>query len=811
VIDMDQLPLPLRNDQLRFIKVGRKQKIPVEPGWQNESNYEHDDLALTDWLDSGGNYGVATGFGNLLVIDFDDEDFQNEFIDKLPKTFTVTTGGSGLKHLYYFCDNPISFKVGKKVKGEMKTYADIQGIGKQVVGPGSVHPKGGEYVVENNHPINSIKHVNLQIIFSEYLTSKHKYNNDYNQDSDIEQIKNKMGLDAVLRNYGYDLTKNPTVCNLGHPSKGGKCFSYNLTDNVWYCFHCDNGGDIVELVKKQEGCDFKAAKTKLAGIAGIKLNGRTARKVGPNALKLNNYMDNVIQFHDLQPFFYDKSGLFWLWNEALSSYEMSDEIDIMNMIESQLGLMGQTVGSSVRGNYLEAFKRVGRLRMPKDSPKHWIQFKSQIFDTETKTIFPSTPEYFFCNPIPWEIGETSETPVMDQLFKDWAVQLWMALKELLAYCCVPDYPIQTIACLEGGGANGKSKYQGVVQRFVGLGNMCSAGLDRLARPGERFESAKLYKKLVCSLGETNFGVLASTEMLKRLSGNDDLIDFEFKNKKPFSEHNYAKIIINTNSLPACLDDSDGFYRRWMIINFPNQFREGRDILKKIPEQEYNNLARWVVENISSILDRGKIVGQGTIAERKHRYLMASNPLPEFIKHFTETHISKWIRATDAYLAYIKFLKHLKKRRVSRREFWQLMAEEGYSQVRVTKRWGSEVFSGMVLEDVKFVEKWEEKIHQYSINTTSGGTARPSDVKDVNDVGVSTSFPIRENKVKNPTFSTSFTSNSKWDKNVILELLKGAKGTMPIQTFENLGFAKELEEAKKEGLVFEAPAGIIRLA
>jgi len=33
-----------------------------------------------------------------------------------------------------------------------------------------------------------------------------------------------------------------------------------------------------------------------------------------------------------------------------------------------------------------------------------------------------------------------------------------------------------------------------------------------------------------------------------------------------------------------------FYRRWTIIDFPNQFTEKKDILKDIPEIEFNNLA-----------------------------------------------------------------------------------------------------------------------------------------------------------------------------------------------------------------------------
>ena len=51
---------------------------------------------------------------------------------------------------------------------------------------------------------------------------------------------------------------------------------------------------------------------------------------------------------------------------------------------------------------------------------------------------------------------------------------------------------------------------------------------------------------------------------------------------------FAKIIINSNSLPNSLDTSDGFYRRWLIVNFPNEFPEGRDIIATIQKEKIIN-------------------------------------------------------------------------------------------------------------------------------------------------------------------------------------------------------------------------------
>ena len=45
-------------------------------------------------------------------------------------------------------------------------------------------------------------------------------------------------------------------CPTGHPSSGGKCFSINAEEKYWKCFHCEKGGDNIELIKVARKIDF---------------------------------------------------------------------------------------------------------------------------------------------------------------------------------------------------------------------------------------------------------------------------------------------------------------------------------------------------------------------------------------------------------------------------------------------------------------------------------------------------------------------------------------------------------------------------
>ena len=289
--------------------------------------------------------------------------------------------------------------------------------------------------------------------------------------------------------------------------------------------------------------------------------------------KVDNYLENVEAFYKKQPFFYDNIGLFWLWRE--DHWEEVDEIDIMNLIDDSLYIHGQTIKPSVKHSYLETIKRIGRRNKPEKSPHKWVQFKQYAYSLKSGKKYKVQPNYFFTNPIPWELGETSNTPVMDNLFKEWVGENYVkTLYECIAYCCYTSYPIQSLFCLYGHGRNGKSCFLRLLSKFVGMNNLCSTELDLLAGANKsRFETYKLYKKLVCLMGETNFGVLTHSSVIKRLCGGD-VIGFEKKGKDSFDDFSYDKLIIASNSRPISEDTCEGFYLRWVIIDFPNDFREG---------------------------------------------------------------------------------------------------------------------------------------------------------------------------------------------------------------------------------------------
>jgi P4 family phage/plasmid primase-like protien len=360
------------------------------------------------------------------------------------------------------------------------------------------------------------------------------------------------------------------------------------------------------------------------------------------------------------PLYYDNTGLWWRWSFGNTKWEIIDEVDLMNHIS--WSSPANTVNSKERGEILQALKQVSRSNKPKDVPLTWLQFGDEVIDIKTGEREKATHYYFLTNPLPYKIGRSNETPNIDRIFEEWAGKDYvLLLKEVIAYCMLRDYPINRIFCFIGSGMNGKSKYLDLLRKFIGDDNVCSTELDTLLN--SRFEVTRLHKKLVCQMGETNFNEMSKTSMLKKLSGGD-LINFEYKNKNPFNDLNYAKILIATNNLPTTTDKTVGFYRRWVIIDFPNQFTEKKDILSEIPEDEYNNLANQLIAILMDLTSKREFHKEGSVEERMARYENKSDFLKTFISLFTETDVNGYITFADFNKKFNSWCKENRHREMS---------------------------------------------------------------------------------------------------------------------------------------------------
>lgn len=452
----------------------------------------------------------------------------------------------------------------------------------------------------------------------------------------------------------------------------------------------------------------------------------------------------------INPIWFDPSRNIWLWDKELKNYDRVDETDILCGIDKVIQVDG-IYKSKVKSEILECIRMTGRNRFVDEPDKKWIQFHNCVIDITNNTNFEPTPDYFFTSPMPHNCGESEDTPIIDKLFTDWVGEDYkQTLYEICAYCLYDHYPIHRIFTFIGTGRNGKGQFMTLLKRFIGSNNCISTDLDRISN--SRFETAKMYKKKAAFIGETNFNTLSKTNMLKSMSGGDT-VPGEFKGRDSFDFVNSAKIIIATNALPETTDKTEGFYRRWMIIDFCNRFSEGKDVIDEIPEWEYENLAFKSIRILNELLKNGTFTNEGSVADRTARYEAKSNPLNKFIEDSCILDVNEMMPYWYLYDRYSEHCDDAGHRKLTKKEFSQKLKNLGYDtkQARFKKE-VSAIYKNCEPDEMEESPNWQAVLGIGWDFCRQCSPCRPP----------FTPFPPIENRVgSSSTSSTSSTNDNKF--------------------------------------------------
>lgn len=269
-----RIPEQLRKPEFRFVRIDVGQKKPFERGWNipgSATNYFLEDPKFLAWIGSNQNYGVVAGIGNLIIFDADGLLRLTELgiIAELPSTFAVRTGGGGI-HKYYISDLDKKIIMYDRVlleEGKPLHLGEVQSRGFQAVGPGSIHPNGKCYEIEEDLPIASLEasklieilNKNVDFNFEDAIPEKKRLRvvmvnpniKDPFDDVRVEEIFTPRG----------NVRKTATGLKGSHPIHGsntGNNFEIDFRENTWRCWRCGSGGGVALAVAVKEGllrCD----------------------------------------------------------------------------------------------------------------------------------------------------------------------------------------------------------------------------------------------------------------------------------------------------------------------------------------------------------------------------------------------------------------------------------------------------------------------------------------------------------------------------------------------------------------------------
>jgi len=351
-----------------------------------------------------------------------------------------------------------------------------------------------------------------------------------------------------------------------------------------------------------------------------------------------------------------------------------------------------------------------------DRDIEWLCCKNVMVNLGTGEVKEHSPDFMATVQIPHVyLHRTPHIPAPQKILK--FLHQVMASDEnvetvldFIAYCLWRGFPFHKWLLLNGSGRNGKGVTTELITRFLGGENVSNETLQRLL--SNNFASASLFGKMANIDADLSSEQLKQTGMLKKLTGNDS-IPAEFKFRPVFHFKNYAKLIFSANKIPITPDESDAFFARLLIINFPNQFLGDKANPYLIEElttpEEMSALLSLILKRLPRVLKNGISSKKSSIEDNYVNYMQSSDPIRLFTEMAIKTVQSEnnWQTKEAVYDAYERFCTDKRLPKESNETFSRRLKDAGfeYKQKRID---GGRVYVWLNIELKDYKEADEDQ-------------------------------------------------------------------------------------------------------
>ena len=230
-------------------------------------------------------------------------------------------------------------------------------------------------------------------------------------------------------------------------------------------------------------------------------------------------------------------------------------------------------------------------------------------------------------------------------------------QEFFGYCLTRSTRYEKALLLLGPGADGKSTSLNVLQALVGEENCSNVNLNSL---DDQFHRVSLHNRVLNVFTEAQAKAFESDIFKAVVSG--DRINAAYKHKDVFEFRPFCKLAFSSNHLPEVLDNSDGFFRKVLLIKHRRQFfGPDRDpyLLDKLLT-ELPGIFGWAWVGLIRLRERGEFKLCEASQQVLNEYREENNPVMSFIREctFTETESGQApeVAKQDLYEEYAKFCK-----------------------------------------------------------------------------------------------------------------------------------------------------------
>lgn len=267
-----------------------------------------------------------------------------------------------------------------------------------------------------------------------------------------------------------------------------------------------------------------------------------------------------------------------------------------------------------------------------------IAFRNGIYDLETDSLKPFSPDIVITNRIPWNYNPTAYSELADKTLDKIAchdAEIRTILEECIGSCF---YRSNTLGggkafILTGEGSNGKSTFIAMIQHLLNEENITALDLKEL---DQKFQNAALFGKLANLGDDISDEFIVNASFFKKLV-TGERVQVQNKGEKPFEFNNYAKFLFSANNIPRIKDKTGAVLRRLLIVPFDAEFSKNdpdydSSIKYKLQEPEVMEyLIVLGIKALKNIIEKQGFTESARVQRQLKEYEETNNPIIGFFE------------------------------------------------------------------------------------------------------------------------------------------------------------------------------------
>lgn len=289
-----------------------------------------------------------------------------------------------------------------------------------------------------------------------------------------------------------------------------------------------------------------------------------------------------------------------------------------------------------------------------------IAFKNGIYNLNTDSLEPFSPEHLIMNKIPWNYNPDAKSDLVDNVLDRLScgdIDIRRLLEEVAGACLYRSAAIGggKAAILVGNKSNGKSTFLHMVQSMLGKENYSALDLGELK---DRFSTIMLYGKLANIGDDISNEYIADTSILKKLI-TGEVIKAEQKGIPAINFSPYAMHIYSANDIPRMKDKTGAVLRRLVIIPLNGKFTADSPDFDPFIKYKLNQpecmeyFIQCALDGLADVLERKSFTVTEKTEQQKESYEKENNPILAFIEDVGKENIINEL-TNDVYARYQVF-------------------------------------------------------------------------------------------------------------------------------------------------------------